>query len=1662
MEKRTRHGVKKKAEFNAENFSLIENGQTSVLMNALDEIYQNGNLAPLEMFFESRAIEQIVQAWSYSGNTSSQSNFAKISGLLAWTLHTISEYPSLLPLGSSLLKTILNNHWDVVYRGLFFNKPFSTNALTTLLKEMALFHHGAYAVDVYNGFDFTQRSLPKIFHPKTKPETRIVDSNQVISEVDRWTSRIIYETYTPRQGLVRFYLALLRGASGNPSARRSMIKERVAVGGWLKSLDTDPEDIVADTICILDELSNDRNVSRKFKLRFFNEWVVSSVTHIFRREDNTNSADVALDFLTSLLTSTKQGIKYADNGWYDYVDHSAIAAEGATQSTLDENDQNVNKEDQKEKENPKLVGIRNYALFDILKALKPWEDARQQTLVVNMLRASPELVRPYMTLALGAWATLNPKMTSFWVSFVGFLCRLVQLPIPNMRTSTEPPSPLTVIESILPQVASRAALSKCLQFESFLVRYLAAQFVYLSLNKMDAVLQFYNEKEWDTLPLTSLFKRRLPELQVFVSSLGALDGSSSRGTLLPTVITCFLAKYAEIFPETFSESHFNLPSSMTSLSWQAGTESSEGGRQLDGLHVIQIHSSLLLQLYLASSADSAAKWYNKPSGSNYSLITHILRLGCTTEYFAVQVSLLVQQLTNLTLLFQDTTKCSPVDPIVYTIRWMRLKLNSDQREGLWKMIDEAIARCMRQPYKYIDAIASLTSVQTASTSATVSPLVAAILEQWHFLDNNCKGPELANCISQILRNMCICGENFGLMQALLNGSEMGRAHSDVVKSCMDVENYLAWDSGSDEFFDFALSAPSKDILARHDLHYKIVSPLELYAARFRTAIDSTCAQHLIRSMFQSNQASLVASKGFYEELLRNSDSQTSHSFFSALYAFKMAAGNDFDLNTSDLKSTAKTLVRENGARWYELLWLLDSSDITMILLSTTEVQLVTQCLELLDVLESEVILKVCKLAKKKNSDVHLLDLALKDCLLRSTLGNSFDNLTLKLYDSGLQKSLRVIISRGKVINRELLQKYIVTEDTSSLVEFAGTVAGFVEDDEDSEYAALFKRACESATTILSEPALKLLSTKFNIMLLSEANVDRILNFYSTVSGPVAVSRAAVDLASQLAQHDKKYVETLTSWLSRCLIWLTKRFSEDTALTQRVRSFVKALDANRSLNLWQNSQTRLVNTMLEASIKWIGTDDFESLRHLVAQTIFSAKKSQIEYTKLMYAILFDESLYLDNVLTLAVWKLFMFDLKAHSTQANMQVLLRRYSGTASAQDAILIHLIQLIEAKTGVSVCDGILSWHHADTDQQLITVIGGGARNISGLANLEVCVKPSMIRTTIQYFGGQVPFDVGLIGGSHHKSKDSLDELLSIMHASDSRISQECLSTSYDPNVLMSFLMSSQELFASNQTVTNTEQSSNQVNIPLLVESEALSFFICCLSSNSSANLKNMARIALQAVLSFLNSSPGDAPSNSHSYKDGLGILISKVLTSSSTQGEIPPAISLIQSHLPAVLIDPSHPVYEAAFQYLLSGPETISTSIPMFMSITLSRSARAPEQILWLLTTVTDSLSDFESVKLYVRLGVFQWAISLRSRFPSRFGKHTGLLIAKAQEIANGSMELIKGIGALAWINMNLKEQDSADIKKLGARFLYSAPKAELDEWTDGTTASLAKNLLY
>jgi nucleolar pre-ribosomal-associated protein 1 len=294
-------------------------------------------------------------------------------------------------------------------------------------------------------------------------------------------------------------------------------------------------------------------------------------------------ADLVHHFLLAICTHPGVGICFKDRGWYPRE------AEGDSDLTGPKDDPDA--------ANQKGGKMYNKILANILKTLKVNEDARQQELALKIMSACPELVAGYWA---GAALTLEPRLSSKWITNVSFFGVIISLPVPtpclflpntHQYNPTPPPLP-TILENTLPSsINTKSHFSKGLQSPSGLVQHCTASALAKCLQKYEIVLRVFEEAhealeedpeegQWvrRRKEMEREVRRRVPEMGVVVgfAQQGKGKGNEVRGALLAESAQRLLWMYHRCLPSVVAEARFDVGKLLLNFSVRSGDEKEDG------------------------------------------------------------------------------------------------------------------------------------------------------------------------------------------------------------------------------------------------------------------------------------------------------------------------------------------------------------------------------------------------------------------------------------------------------------------------------------------------------------------------------------------------------------------------------------------------------------------------------------------------------------------------------------------------------------------------------------------------------------------------------------------------------------------------------------------------------------------------------------------------------------------------------------------------------------------------------------------------------------------------------------------------------------------------------------------------------------------------------
>ncbi|CAE6338620.1 unnamed protein product [Rhizoctonia solani] len=475
-------------------------------------------------------------------------------------------------------------------------------------------------------------------------------------------------------------------------------------------------------------------------------------------------ADVVHHFLLALCTKPGTGLCFRSKGWYPRPSENPF-----------EEQRPAGKEGGAEEEDGEMSTkgtVYNPLLLKLLRTLRPAVDARQHELAVRILNVCPDLVGVYF--AKGAaqlGLSLEPRLSTRWITSIGFIAAVVkaEIPVDSFYVDTpshaptgsstskgvyraDPPPLSIIIESIVPNVITRSWLTKGLLTKSVpagesnsaptnpgtLVQHTTIRLITQCLLKLSNVLEAF-PPGWSerTAEIVDAVRKRVPEFGVVAGiaqeASKALQKSEdtimdsetrARQLLLAEGSLRLTWLYARVLPGTMAETRFDVGKLLQETEIEAPEDSQTNG--IGGLRVMcQIHMLRLL------GENDQFVWSAKPPGSQHTHMYRLLSLHLRTPYAQLQTAsaALITRLFGTSVLFEHDPKevAAWIESLPRTKHTNSLASEDDITIFL-AFFDDVLSRCVKTPYKYLEQGKQLYS-SSSDVSRMPSPLFMTVLEQ---------------------------------------------------------------------------------------------------------------------------------------------------------------------------------------------------------------------------------------------------------------------------------------------------------------------------------------------------------------------------------------------------------------------------------------------------------------------------------------------------------------------------------------------------------------------------------------------------------------------------------------------------------------------------------------------------------------------------------------------------------------------------------------------------------------------------------------------------------------------------------------------------------------------------------------------------------------------
>ncbi|KAF9224544.1 hypothetical protein BS17DRAFT_780022 [Gyrodon lividus] len=685
----------------------------------------------------------------------------------------VSLFPSLLSLlsfhfpyhsyGTPIIKILLSPQW-LRRLNSYISGSHNELILTTLklFSAISAFGSGRERKSVFEAYPWDNKALPKLLHMRRKGKAG--QEEDVLARPD-------IRTY-----YVLFILSLVDKDTASSVKAAFLEQRREVFMSIFKGLSQDQYSVIQKVLQVCWEgLWSDPKIKKTTKVGLFNEVTISHLLKLYDRAAAEKQggehvpADVVHHFLLAICTRPGHGICFRDRGWYPReTDERGVVEEDDTEGT---------------RQKGAFTGrIYNKILANVLRTLKVNEDARQQELALKMVTACPELVAGYWS---GAALTLEPRRSSKWIANIMFAGQVLSQTVPassfllpgsNELYNPSPPPLSTIMANVLPPVGTKAHFTKGLQTGSAgIVQHCTALVLIKCLRKLAHVVRVFkmveaaleedeDEGQWSRRrnEVGKEARRRVPEFQVIVAfsqqNLSTSSSNTTKHALLSESSQRLLWLYQECLADVVAEARFEVgklvlnlaEGSLASLSLPGENAVSSIGEEDKEQAPSPLQSVKQLHVLRLLSGTDQFAWAGKVASSSHTYLYVLLKTFCNTGVRALRTTLckLLQHILAESVLFQE-------DPNEVEL-WLAALPSGHVRRGqgtetpdgapltdevdaIAIFIDDCVQRCLKTPYRYMEAMADLLQTHTSSSpdistdkhygEAFASPLLMTVLEQ---------------------------------------------------------------------------------------------------------------------------------------------------------------------------------------------------------------------------------------------------------------------------------------------------------------------------------------------------------------------------------------------------------------------------------------------------------------------------------------------------------------------------------------------------------------------------------------------------------------------------------------------------------------------------------------------------------------------------------------------------------------------------------------------------------------------------------------------------------------------------------------------------------------------------------------------------------------------
>ncbi|KAB8204260.1 ribosome 60S biogenesis N-terminal-domain-containing protein [Aspergillus parasiticus] len=731
---------------------------------------------------EPSCFQDLIQTWNFADSNNNESLLTVVPSVLALFIKTVSTNLDFRDFGLALCKFLLKKEQLRFFnRGLTAtkSKEHLISPCLRLLTEIVSFDGGAVARHIYAVRYITFKRIEVFLTPNKSQLEEASDDSQ---------------KSTLRRNAQRYVLANLRFQ--HASAKSDIIEQHKVIRAFLEYVRKDPRDTVLDIIKAIErDIVQDTSLSRNAKTKFFNRGNLEKLVTLYgydRESEEPNPTGVSIaseihKILMNVCTNSSHGVLLSETSWYpNGSDPESLPGEEDTSIDLGL-DSAVYVDKYRDS-----VPVRNGILSYLAQTLRPDADSLQIELLVAIFKEAPELVADFFTKK--TMFVSDPKPTSSWMAESALLFSTVSLPVPTNfgwkdKLPSMPPPVSVVIENILPRPLTQKTLTRCLNLNAEIITLFAVRILTISFNKLRKVLRIFNSDHgvsqsfWTQAKgkLIAEFCRRCPAMKDVVS---LYKKTAKEDLQQQEAVAELLSCFYEIVPDVAFEETFDVSLVLVDILKRLD-ESSPSEEDSESL-LAQLGSILKIAQQSASM-----RWWQQPGSMQFSAFTSILKVvvGASSPDSLRNIEVLLKTvLTENSILHGSSSFQSLLSSFGTS--------DSGSLRHQLSFFDNCVCRVAKKPVHYQDLLGSLCE----DVSKPVSPIVAAITEQWPFVVKSGGDAESAvgAWIAKTLGKLKGSGEDPKALKVardtLVAATENKRTKSTLKKALKDTEEETSQDS----------------------------------------------------------------------------------------------------------------------------------------------------------------------------------------------------------------------------------------------------------------------------------------------------------------------------------------------------------------------------------------------------------------------------------------------------------------------------------------------------------------------------------------------------------------------------------------------------------------------------------------------------------------------------------------------------------------------------------------------------------------------------------------------------------------------------------------------------------------------------------------------------